>query len=75
MIHSLVRALASVSVRTRIIGIALIPVVGFLANGISFTLGQSDVTSAFHDVAVRLGPFRCQPRVQDRGGLDAIRSH
>jgi methyl-accepting chemotaxis protein len=50
MIHSLVRSLASVSVRTRIVGIALIPVVGFLANGISFTLGQSDVTSAFHDV-------------------------
>jgi len=50
MIHSLVRALASVSVRTRIIGIALLPVAGFLANGISFTTGQSGVTNAFDNV-------------------------
>jgi methyl-accepting chemotaxis protein len=50
MIQSLTRAIASVSVRTRIVGIALIPVVGFLANGLSFTTGQKDVTSAFNNV-------------------------
>ena len=50
MIQSLVRAIASVSVRTRIIGIALIPVIGFLANGVSFTTGQNDVTNAFDNV-------------------------
>ena len=50
MIQSLTRAISSVSVRTRIVGIALIPVVGFLANGISFTTGQKDVTNAFDNV-------------------------
>jgi methyl-accepting chemotaxis protein len=50
MIKSLANAIASVSVRTRIIGIALIPVIGFLANGVAFTTGQKDVTSAFGNV-------------------------
>ena len=50
MIPSLIRTLASVSVRTRIVGIALIPVIGFLANGVSFTTGQSGVTNAFDNV-------------------------
>ncbi|MCC6890981.1 MAG: HAMP domain-containing protein [Hyphomicrobiales bacterium] len=50
MIKSLARAIASVSVRTRIVGIALIPVFGFLANGLSFTAGQSEVTNAFRNV-------------------------
>ena len=50
MIQSLTRAITSISVRTRIVGIALIPVVGFLANGISFTTGQKDVTNAFNNV-------------------------
>ena len=50
MIKSLARAIASVSVRTRIVGIALIPVIGFLANGASFTTGQRDVTNAFDNV-------------------------
>lgn len=50
MIKSLSRAIAAISVRTRIVGIALIPVVGFLANGASFTTGQSDVTTAFDNV-------------------------
>jgi methyl-accepting chemotaxis protein len=50
MIRSLTRAIASVSVRTRIIGIALIPVVGFIVNGGSFITGQRDVTNAFDNV-------------------------
>ncbi len=37
MLQSFAQSVASVSVRTRIIGLALIPVVGFLANGIAFT--------------------------------------
>jgi len=41
------RVLASVSVRTRIIVLALIPVVGFLANGLSYISGEGDVGSAF----------------------------
>ncbi len=50
MISSLTRGIQSLSVRTRIVGIALIPVLGFLANGASFTTGQKDVTNAFDNV-------------------------
>src|SRR5262245_24142326 len=47
---SLVKSICAVSVRTRIIGLALIPVVGFVANGIAFTSGQKGVTEAFANV-------------------------
>ena len=50
MLQSFAQSVASVSVRTRIIGLALVPVVGFLANGIAFTAGQSGVTDAFANV-------------------------
>jgi methyl-accepting chemotaxis protein len=50
MIRSLTKAITSISVRTRIIGIALIPVVGFVVNGVSFVAGENDVTNAFHNV-------------------------
>ncbi len=43
-------AISSLSVRARIVGIALVPVLGFLANGISFTGGESEVTNAFNNV-------------------------
>src|SRR5438552_5177297 len=36
-----------VSVRTRIVAIAVIPVIGFLANGIAFTSGEAEVGGAF----------------------------
>ncbi len=44
---SLSRLVSSFSVRTRIIAIALIPVAGFLANGLVFTSGEKDVEAAF----------------------------
>jgi methyl-accepting chemotaxis protein len=44
------RLVSSVSVRARIIAIAVIPVVGFLANGIAFVFGERDVDSAFDSV-------------------------
>lgn len=44
---SLVRLVTSFSVRARIIAIALIPVAGFLANGIFFARGEKDVEAAF----------------------------
>src|SRR5262249_56255735 len=50
MLQLFAQSIASVSVRTRIIGLALVPVVGFLANGIAFTAGQSSVTDAFGNV-------------------------
>ncbi|MEA2993730.1 MAG: methyl-accepting chemotaxis protein [Alphaproteobacteria bacterium] len=43
-------AIPTLSVRNRIIGIAIIPVIGFLANGIAFTAGQSEVEAAFDSV-------------------------
>jgi methyl-accepting chemotaxis protein len=39
-----------VSVRSRIVAIAVIPVIGFLTNGIAFTAGETDVDNAFHSV-------------------------
>jgi methyl-accepting chemotaxis protein len=39
--------ISSISVRTRIIAIAMIPVAGFLANGFSFSSGEKDVEAAF----------------------------
>src|SRR5215510_2949754 len=47
MLQPLAQSIASLSVRTRIIALALIPAVGFLANGIALTSGQSEVTDAF----------------------------
>jgi methyl-accepting chemotaxis protein len=40
----------SLSVRGRIIALAVIPVIGFLANGIAFTSGEADVEAAFGGV-------------------------
>src|SRR5581483_5776888 len=37
----------TLSVRTRIVFLAVIPVVGFLANGIAFTSGETEVEGAF----------------------------
>jgi methyl-accepting chemotaxis protein len=47
---SMPRSLAHLSVRGRIIGLAVIPVVGFLANGFTFTTGESQVGAAFDSV-------------------------
>jgi methyl-accepting chemotaxis protein len=44
------RLLTSFSVRTRIVVLALIPVVGFLANGLSYVSGEGDVGTAFETV-------------------------
>lgn len=41
------RLFASISVRTRIVLLALIPVAGFLANGLTFVSSESDVAAAF----------------------------
>jgi hypothetical protein len=44
------RLLVSYSVRTGIIVLALIPVVGFLANGLTYVSGEGDVGEAFQSV-------------------------
>src|SRR5262245_24361081 len=47
---------ASFSVRTRIVVLALIPVRGFLDNGVTYTAGERDVGRAFHHA------FHCRVR-------------
>jgi methyl-accepting chemotaxis protein len=47
----LARMLASFSVRSRIVALALIPVVGFLANGLTYVSGEGDVEGAFQSVS------------------------
>ena len=49
-IPRLSRLLVNFSVRTRIIVLALIPVAGFLANGLTYLSGESDVGNAFRTV-------------------------
>ena len=44
------RLLTSFSVRTRIVTLALIPVVGFFANGLTFIAGEGEVSRAFQTV-------------------------
>src|SRR5690606_22626429 len=44
---SLQRVIARFSVRTRIILLAMIPVVGFMATGIAFVVSEQKVESAF----------------------------
>src|SRR5258708_10275905 len=47
---SLQRLISKLSVRSRIAAIAVIPVVGFLANGMTFTNGETEVENAFESV-------------------------
>ena len=44
------RLLTTFSVRTRIIALALIPVLGFIANGLTYVAGEDDVGRAFDTV-------------------------
>jgi methyl-accepting chemotaxis protein len=46
MIHSIRRIVTGISVRFRIIVLAVIPVAGFLVNGIAFTVGEAEVKQA-----------------------------
>jgi len=47
MLRSIGRMTTSMSVRGRIILLAAIPVIGFVANGVSFMIGEADVEKAF----------------------------
>ncbi len=46
----LTRMVGSLSVRTRIIVLALIPMAGFIANGVAYISGERDVGAAFRTV-------------------------
>jgi methyl-accepting chemotaxis protein len=47
MAFSVIRMVTALTVRTRIIVLAVIPLIGFLANGTAFTIGQAEVEDAF----------------------------
>src|ERR1700751_4628559 len=51
LLRKLPHLIATMSVRNRIAAIAVIPVLGFLANGLAFTSGETDVGSAFRSVS------------------------
>ena len=48
--NRLARMFASFSVRTRIVVLALVPVAGFLANGVTYVSGEGDVGRSFATV-------------------------
>jgi methyl-accepting chemotaxis protein len=49
-LKGLSRLAGRLSVRTRIVVLALIPVIGFLANGVTYLSGEGEVGRAFHTV-------------------------
>ncbi len=65
------RAIARISVRSRIVVLAAIPVLGFLANGIAFTIGEREVEHAFR-TADRASDLADVSR-EFRGALIAMR--
>ena len=78
---SLHRIIVRSSVRTRIIVLAAIPVLGFLVNGIAYTIGEHEVAIAFHkadsasDLAEVSREFRAnlvQMRARERGLRDEL---
>ena len=69
---SVLRVFSSLSVRTRILLIALVPVVGLLINGFAFMSGQTDIEAAF-DAAKRATALAEAAR-EYRVGVTQIRS-
>jgi methyl-accepting chemotaxis protein len=67
------RMISGVSVRARIIVLAVIPVVGFLINGIAFTVGEFEVEQAFQ-TAERASDL-ADVSHEFRGALIAMRTH
>ena len=59
------------SVRTRIVAIAFIPVLGLLANGIAFSFGEAEVEAAFRSVAQANG--LAETSRDFKGALDVMR--
>jgi methyl-accepting chemotaxis protein len=60
-----------ISVRSRIVAIAVLPVIGFLANGIAFTAGQTDVEGALR--SVRQATALAEASEGVKAGLAAMR--
>src|ERR1700736_296827 len=60
-----------ISVRSRIAAIAVIPVIGFLTNGIAFTTSETDVENAF--LSVRHATALADASEGFKAGLAAMR--
>jgi len=65
------RLISNISVRTRIVAIAIIPVIGLMANGLAFTFGEAEVEGAFRSVA-QANSLSDTSR-DFKGALDAMR--
>ncbi|HVX91906.1 MAG TPA: HAMP domain-containing methyl-accepting chemotaxis protein [Xanthobacteraceae bacterium] len=72
LVSAVVARAAALSVRTRIAAIAVIPVVGFIANGIAFVYGEKEVDEAF--AGARQAAALAQASRDFKGGLELIRS-
>ena len=70
-VRSFGQIISKISVRARIATIAVIPVVGFLANGISFMAGQSEVDNAF--LSVKRAAALADTSEEFKSGLAAMR--
>src|SRR5215470_10863477 len=64
--------ISSFSVRTRIFAIALVPVIGFVVNGVAYVLGQSDVDEAID--SARQAALLSSASRELKAGLGLIRS-
>src|ERR1019366_9396013 len=62
---------SKISVRARVVAIAVIPVIGFLTNGIAFNAGETDVESAF--LSVKHAAVLADASEEFKGGLAAMR--
>jgi methyl-accepting chemotaxis protein len=73
MIYPLHHFFTQMSVRARIIVLALIPVAGFLANGLAYTTGETDVDDAFD--RVKRAAALADVSHDFKGALAAMRIH
>ena len=67
------RFVSTLTVRARIVAIALIPVAGFLATGIAFVSGENEVDGRLQQRRAGDRARRCQPGVQERGRHRQVR--
>jgi methyl-accepting chemotaxis protein len=72
LVSALMARASALSVRTRIAAIAVIPVIGFIANGIAFIYGEKEVDGAF--AGARQAAALAQASRDFKGGLELIRS-
>ncbi len=73
MLLSVHRFARQLSVRARIVVLAIIPVIGFLANGAAFTMGEAEVEHTF--ASVKRASALAETSHDFKGALAAMRIH